>query len=331
MAPTVSAIMPVYNGERYVAASIESVINQTLPPVELIVIDDASKDKSVEVVKAIKAPFPIVLLHQPNKRQSAARNLAATQAKGEFLAFIDHDDIWAPMHLEKLAAPLVNDSRMGWTYSDIDEIDSEGNMVALQTLRTLHPGVQHPKVDIFNLLAADMFIFPSAAMVRKKAMDEVGGFDERLSGYEDDDFFLRVFRAGWLNAFIPEALVRYRRHPTSSAFSDRMWKSRDIYASKLIDMFPDDRELVRYYIRDIIAPRFYGAAVAEYHRHFPHQRWDQCELSVKLMRRFAVLMKTPIGWGTMKRSMRHGLWQFPRTMNALYPLLRKPAALPLKR
>ena len=108
MTPTVTAILPVFNGRTFLREAVQSVMNQTLPPVELIVIDDGSTDGSREVVEAITdAPFPIRVLQQANRGQSAARNLAASQAQGEYLAFLDQDDRWYPRHLELLVAPLV--------------------------------------------------------------------------------------------------------------------------------------------------------------------------------------------------------------------------------
>src|SRR5580698_2407157 len=117
--------MPVHNGVKYLRASIDSVIVQSLQPTELFVVDDGSKDGSYELAESIETPFPKYVLRQSNKRQSAARNLAASKATGEYLAFIDHDDIWYPHHLERLLQPLETDARLGWSYSDIDEIDSE--------------------------------------------------------------------------------------------------------------------------------------------------------------------------------------------------------------
>ncbi len=326
--PTISVIVPTYNGSKYIRAAIESAIAQTLQPTEMLIVDDGSTDGTDALCESIETPFPKYLLRQQNKRQSAARNLAITKATGKYLAFLDHDDIWYPRHLERLVPPLEEDERLGWTYSDIDEIDSAGKLISLRVLSSLNAGVQHPKTNIFNMLAADMFIFPSAAVVRRTAFNEVGGFDERLSGYEDDDLFLRLFRAGWLNWYDPDASIRYRRHPASSAFSDRMWKSRDIFAGKLLEEYPDDKELVRFYVRDIIAPRFYGAALAEYYRHLPHQRWEQCHMSVALMRRFTALTKMPWGRRRLRREIFLALMSNPQLFILLYPMLGRFIALP---
>ncbi|QTN30428.1 glycosyltransferase [Rhodoferax sp. AJA081-3] len=299
---TVSAILPVYNGVQYLKDSIGSVVSQTLQPMELFLIDDGSTDGSLEYLASTQTPFPKIVLTQNNKRQSAARNLAAAQAKGKYLAFLDHDDIWFPTHLEKLVAPMEADAWVGWAYSDLDEIDAQGRQVSQRNLRSFNPHVEHPKTNLINMLSSDMFIFPSAAVVRREAFEAIGGFDERLSGYEDDDLFLRLFRAGWLNVFFPESLVRYRRHASSSSFSERMWTSREIFAEKLLADYGRSAPGALLRTGDHCAP-FYASAKAEYLRHLPHQRWEQCTMSLALMHRFNALQRLPPGRTAAKRAL----------------------------
>lgn len=288
---SVSVIMPVYNGVSYLEASIGSAAVQTLQPLEMIVVDDGSSDGSAEFAERLETPFPKRVIRVENGGQSRARNMAAATAQGDYLAFLDHDDIWHRQHLERLLEPLLADPEVGWSYCDIDEMDHDAQVVHRKLLRTLNPDVEHPKRSLYNLLAADMFIFPSAAVVRAASFREVGGFDERLAGYEDDDLFLRLFRAGWGNTFVAEGLVRYRRHLSSSVFSDRMWRSREIYAAKLMKAFPDDRDLARFWVRDLIAPRFFRSGIDEYVRHMARGRHDLCARALDLARRYAALTR----------------------------------------
>jgi len=111
-----------------------------------------------------------------------------------------------------------------------------------------------------------MFILPSASLIVREAFDHVGGFDERLCGYEDDDLFLRLFAAGYANIFVDEPLSQWRIYPTSSSYTIRMARSRMIYAYKLIERFPNQPWLRRYWVRDCIAPRFILTAVNDYIR-----------------------------------------------------------------
>lgn len=320
---TVSVIVPVYNGAAYIESAIRSVAAQTLRPLELLIVDDGSTDRTLEIVERIELPFPKIVLRQHRGYQSAARNLAASRAGGAYLAFLDHDDDWYPRHLEVLVAALEADPRLGWSYSDVDEIDAGGALVALNTLERYAPDVHHPKTDLFTMLASDMFIFPSAAVVRRDAFIAIGGFDERLSGYEDDDLFLRLFRAGWLNWYSPQSLTRYRRHPISSSFSERMWQSREIFSRKLLEAYPDDRNLVRYFVRDIIAPRFFRSALMEYVRHLPHGRWEQCVMSVALMREFRALMRPPTGAKAIGYPLLFWLMARPRAFARCLPLFMR--------
>ena len=325
--PSVSVLLPVFNAMEMLEESIDSIVQQTLQPSELILIDDGSTDGTREFIETLEISIPKRILHQNRGYQSMARNRAAAIATGTYLAFLDHDDVWYPHHLKTMVALLEADQRLGWVYGDVDEIDKNGGLIATRIIRSLNPNADHPKTNLINMLSDDMYIFPSAAVVRKDAFLQIGGFDERLSGYEDDDLFLRMFRAGWLNAFTPDSMVRYRRHFGSSAFSERMWLSREIFAEKLIEAYPDEPELVRFYRRDVIGPRFFRHAALEYVRHFPLRRWDLCLRSLKLMRYFSAMSE--ISFKTrIFRAIGFRILAHPNLFEYLYPILRIFIPLP---
>lgn len=320
--PDVSVVTPFFNGAAYLRDALESVARQTRLPSEMILIDDGSTDGSAELIETIETPFPKRVLQQANSGQSAARNRAALEATGKYLAFLDHDDMWYPKHLEMLVALLEADDGLGLAYSNIDEMDHDARLVHVGLLRLLNVHVEHPKTSIYNMLGADMFIFPSAAVVRRDAFLALGGFDERLSGYEDDDLFLRMFRAGWRNAYVDEPLMRYRRHTASSVFSERMWRSREIYASKLVEAFPDDPDLARFFVRDIIAPRFFRTGVDEYIRHLARGRWDLCLKALAVARHHSAACKLPMR-RRLRRRLVFALMEYPALCARVYPLLRR--------
>jgi GT2 family glycosyltransferase len=180
------------------------------------------------------------------------------------IALLDQDDAWYPNHLEELVRPF-RESRMqalGWVYSDLDEVDSDGNMVVRSMLRMMPSA--HPKRDVFTCLTMDMFVLPSASLISRRAFEAVGGFDENLMGYEDDDLFLRLFRAGYDNIYLDMPLTQWRIHTASSSYSSRMSESRAIYFRKLLESFPDEPQRRRYFARDCLAPRFFPKLASDY-------------------------------------------------------------------
>jgi len=261
---TISAIVPLFNGAEFIEESLGSVLAQTLPPDEIIVIDDGSTDNGTAIVERFAVGRPTMLIRKENGGQSSARNLGIAHATGDLIALLDQDDVWYPHHLEELVKPFYGKRfpPLGWTYSNLDEVDRQGRMMARSTLRMAH-WIQHPKRDLIGCLRSDMFILPSASLMSREAFHTVGGFDERLSGFEDDDLFLRMFRAGYDNDYIDSALSKWRIFRGSSSFSPRMAKSRMIYLRKLLAEYPDDPESARFYTRDILAPRFFPWLVRE--------------------------------------------------------------------
>jgi glycosyltransferase involved in cell wall biosynthesis len=285
--------LPVFNGRRFVLGAVRSVLAQSLPPCELIVVDDGSTDGSLEELASLSpAPFPVRILRQANAGQSAARNAAAREATGEYLAFLDQDDHWHPRHLEELVAPLAADpadSDIGWAYCDFDEMDVEGNLVTRAFLRTL--GVPHPKRTIYECVAGDLMVLPSASVLRRAAFEQAGGFDETLCGYEDDDLFVRFFRLGWDHVFVARPLLRFRVHTSGSSTSPRFLESRVRYAAKLMAILPDDSRMFRYYVSLAIAPRFFLTSLDDYVRSCSARDWEGARRALAAVNHFAALRR----------------------------------------
>jgi hypothetical protein len=108
-----------------------------------------------------------------------------------------------------------------------------------------------------------MFVLPSASLIARNAYVSVGGFDEQFMGYEDDDLFLRLFRAGFTNYFTEKAVTVWCIHTESTSYGIRMARSRLAYFKKLVKLFPDDVVKERYFIRDLVIPRFHDSIIGE--------------------------------------------------------------------
>ncbi|HXT82312.1 MAG TPA: glycosyltransferase [Acetobacteraceae bacterium] len=260
----ISVVIPLYNGAAYIEQALRSVLAQTLSPDEIIVVDDGSTDDGPGIIARMTSDKRVRVICKQNGGQSSARNEGIRQSHGDLVALLDQDDVWYPHHLAELIKPFLEARpvELGWVYSNLDQVDQHGNLVIRRFLSTLR--AEHPKTDLAKCLKHDMYVLPSASLISRQAFMQVGGFDERLSGYEDDDLFLRLFRAGYDNIYLDRPLSKWRIYPTSTSYSARMTTSRAIYARKLLDEFPDDARQARYYARDLIAPRFFPPMASEY-------------------------------------------------------------------
>ena len=270
--PRVSVILPLFNGQRYVRGALDSVLAQTIPPCEIVVVDDGSADDGMAEVMQFSAPFPIRVISRPHAGQSAARNAGAGAAEGELLAFLDQDDVWHPEHLARLCRPFAEDSTVGWVYSDFDEIDGDGRTVTLAFLA--EHGVRHPRQTLGACLTEDLMVIPSATVVRRSMFESIGGFDPMLQGYEDDDLFVRAFRAGWRLVFDARSLSQFRVHNASSSANGVFAESRRSFSRKLQETVIDDARLNRYYVRDVIAPRFFHSCIDDYVKAVSQRDWE---------------------------------------------------------
>ena len=261
----IAAIIPLYNGARFIRTALDSVLAQTRKADEIIVVDDGSSDSGAAIVKAMQHAHPeIVLLSKSNGGQGSARNTGVAHARSDLIAFLDQDDAWYPHHLAELEKPFLAPPPLplAYVYSDLDQIDINGRMVCHRYLGTLPPR-EHPKRTLANCLSQDMMILPGASLIDKNVFQKIGGFDERLRGYEDDDLFLRIFCAGYRGIYVRQPLSKWRIHTASASYSVGMARSRLIYFEKLAAEFPDEPKLHRFYIRNAVVPRFFPLVVRD--------------------------------------------------------------------
>jgi glycosyltransferase involved in cell wall biosynthesis len=325
----ISAILPVFNAGSHLVDSVQSVVNQEQPPDELIVVNDGSDDVSgLAFLETVSAPFPIRVLHQSNAGQSAARNRGAAAARGDLLAFLDQDDTWHPRHLALLCAALVENPEVQWSYSDYDEIDVDGHVVTRALLRQRQ--VEHPKVLLSQCVDHDLMVTPSSSVMRRSAFEAIGGFDEALRGYEDDDLYVRAFRAGWRFEFTEEPLTAFRVHATSDSTSIGFAESRLLYSEKLRSEIVDDPRTHRYYYRDFVAPRFFWTSLDDYVRAVSQRDWVTAKRANDAVTRFGrIPLHPPRLRLTLIRNPR--VFRLLLRLNDALPTRLRPANNPILR
>ncbi|MFT8590496.1 MAG: glycosyltransferase family A protein [Acetobacter orientalis] len=259
--PTVCVIIPYYNGSKYIERSANSVLAQTIAPNEFLVVDDGSSIEESEKLKYISEKLGFKVLRKENGGQGSARNFGVENTTSDFISFLDQDDFYLKNHIEILLSGIEkNDPHFGWVYADLAEADEDGNIIRWENI-THHS--RHPKRFISDLIGSDMHILPSASLINRVAFKSVGGFDPQFTGYEDDDLFLRMFRKGYKNYFIDQAVTVWCINNNSTSYSIKMSRSRLKYFKKLVRFFPDEPDKSRYYIKDLIFNRFNSQIIGE--------------------------------------------------------------------
>jgi glycosyltransferase involved in cell wall biosynthesis len=262
---TVAAIIPLYNGAPFIREALESVIAQTEPADEIIVVDDGSTDDGAgaAIVREMAKIHPIRLLTKENGGQGSARNFGIAECKSTHIALLDQDDIWYADHLAILKAPFLEGRNLGLVYANLDLIDRNGRMLVRSWVD--QHGSPHPKRSLSDCLRHDMCILPGASLFTREAFEKAGRFDERLRGYEDDDLFVRMFSACVQSIYLKEDVVsKWRIYTGSTSYSPHMAKSRIIYFHKLIESYPDDPRMNMYWSRDAIGPHFFHILYGEF-------------------------------------------------------------------
>jgi glycosyltransferase involved in cell wall biosynthesis len=203
----VSAVIPVYNGETYVAEAIRSALSQTRPPIECLVIDDGSTDATPQVVRQFGDQ--VVYVRRDRAGVSAARNLGAERARGSLVAFLDHDDVWLPTKLER-QLELLADPHATLALCAVDVVDQRGSVQRIQRLRAREDLL----TGMLMFDGTETVSCSSTALVRRGRFLRMGGFDANLSVSADWDLLFRMLLAGGV-VYVDEPLVRYRVHDTN--------------------------------------------------------------------------------------------------------------------
>jgi glycosyltransferase involved in cell wall biosynthesis len=223
--PLVSVVTPVYNGAKFLAAAIESVLTQSHQHIELILIDDGSTDDSPELIDSYGSR--VVTVRQKNKGVGHARNAGILRARGDFVAFLDQDDWWTPDKVEKQVRVFLTDDRIGLVHTGVSHYDE----VTAAFAQPFVPNARRAEIigNCYDRLLMGNFIYNSSVMVRKSMLDAVGGFDTEICGntVQDYDLWLR-FAQQSIFAYLPEELLVFRLHPDQGT-----WKRRQMLTEEL--------------------------------------------------------------------------------------------------
>jgi glycosyltransferase involved in cell wall biosynthesis len=197
-ASLVSCIVPVFNGERYLREALDSILAQTYRPLEIIVADDGSTDGTVAVMAG--SGSEVRYLFQPNAGPSSARNLGLSAARGAFIAFLDHDDLW---HAEKLARQIARFRAR----PELDLCVTHARMLWIPELAHEQAHYQdHPRGQVVAGYTS------GTLLARRTLFDTVGHFNPELWFGDAMDWFLRAARRGVVMELLPDVLLYHRMH-----------------------------------------------------------------------------------------------------------------------
>lgn len=237
--PKVSVIIPVYNGEKYISLAIDSVFNQTYKNIEIIVVDDGSTDRTAEIIQSyqqkneLSGRVKLIYIYQQNQGCAAARNHGIANSNGEYIAFLDYDDLWLPEKIDLQVKYMLDHSEIGMVHSNNWAIDGDGNIIS---------GTNRPKGaqgKCFKEIFIQNSISVLTVVIRKKCIEKIGFFDESLRYVEDRDLWLRLAREFPIG-YIDQKLGFYRLHSSNMTTNIiQHLKYREKMFDKILKMYPD--------------------------------------------------------------------------------------------
>ena len=208
----VTVIIPAYNRVNYIEDTVRSVLVQTYDNFELIVVDDGSTDGTFEILKSFEERGDLRLMFHPgriNKGQSASINVGLKASRGEFVAILDSDDLFAPHKLKSQVDYLNTNKNIGLVYGNGIAIDGAGNY-----LYDIEYGGKEKSNDPDSILLDCYFLLPQNSLVRRSVYHKVGLFEEEFRAGQDHDMLIRIAEKSNIG-YLPEVFFYYRRHDSS--------------------------------------------------------------------------------------------------------------------
>lgn len=262
MSGSVSVVIPAYNAAAFLAEAVASALGQSRPPLEVIVIDDGSTDGSPAIARGVGSRVRVI--SQENRGAAAARNRGIEAASGEWIAFLDADDLWVPTKLEEQLAFLESHAECAAVYAQMVNFSADRGTAGLPQPDVVHSGW------LFDRLLVENFVPLPSLVVSAEALRLVGGFDDSLATAEDTNLLLRLALRHQIGG-LARPLLRRRLH--GSNLSDRgdvevgTLKNLDRLVARFPDKAPERYAPMRdaYRVRGAMLARHYFQ-VAEYQR-----------------------------------------------------------------
>ncbi len=250
MKKLVSVIVPVYNRAHLVSETIQSILSQTYEPIEIILINDGSNDGSLDLLKDYESRFPkqIHVIDQANQGQIIARNNGIKAARGDYIAFLDSDDLWLEDKLER-QMPLFEPG-VGLVYSGIEIIDEEGRTIRIEPADETISGDIHPQLLVKNRMTG------GTVVVTAESLNRVGVFSTDFKAAENWDLWLRICKV-YSARVVSVPLIKYRIHSNNmSGDGQLMLRAKLQIIEKHCDLDSKDA-VVAHYSREAYADYHY--------------------------------------------------------------------------
>lgn len=240
--PKVSVIIPYHNGKKFIAEAIESVLSQTYQNFEIIIVDDGPTDN----IKAVIEPYTIdskvkLVQHETNRGIPSARNTGIRHSKGEYIAFLDQDDLWFPKKLEYQVAVFERASTdLGFVFSNMNIIDNEGIVKICSAVSTIPSNINNfsSQEVLKTLFLNGNFISMITVMVRRECITTIGLFDEIIKGGSDDyDICLRL-ATKYKIEYLDVPLAAHRIHSANYSNTERFFKDNLLIMDKILAQVP---------------------------------------------------------------------------------------------
>jgi glycosyltransferase involved in cell wall biosynthesis len=223
--PLFSVVIAAHNAVRTLPSTVRSVLAQSRPDFEIVVVDDGSTDGTGDALRGVRDDR-ITYVRQANLGPAAARNAGIERAAGTYVCLLDSDDLWLPDYLETMATALASDTGAGLAYTDAWRLDDVTRRVARRTsMSGCRPPRQPPaKRDALLLALLERNFVYNSATVRREVLDDVGGF-KTFARSEDYELWLRIAASGARFVNAGKVLAVYRRRP-DSRFRDSVSRVR---------------------------------------------------------------------------------------------------------